>query len=440
MKKRILAIFLCITMMVPLMACNIGKDLPDETQVQMGAGDADVALADDGYDAETANEAAMDFAVRSLQECADYAAIEGTEESNNILISPISVYFALGMLENGAKNETKTELEEVLGLNVGQMNSFAKEYMNQVPEELKIANSIWYTSHERFTVEEPFIQSVKGYYNGEIFEAAFDDSTCKDINDWVEEKTDGTIKEVLNEIPPDAVMYLINALVFEAEWENTYDESQVREGIFTVLENVEQEVDMMYSEESYYLEDEKATGFIKYYDGREYAFVALLPNENVGIQEYIGSLTGAHLLDLLEHPVEVPVQACIPQFELQGQIEMKDILAEMGIQMIFDDQNADLSGLGTSTAGNLFVDRVIHKTYIEVSPAGTKAGAATVIEVRDECAFIYEEMKEVYLNRPFLYMIIDCENNQPIFIGTVNFIGGYRCGIIDDLCGYPLNE
>ena len=93
----------------------------------------------------------------------------------------------------------------------------------------------------------------------------------------------------------------------------------------------------------------------------------------------------------------------------------------MGIIDAFDIEKADLSELGSSTYGNLYVDRVLHKTYIEVSPVGTKAGAATVIEVRGESALIEpEEVKEVRLDRPFLYMIIDCEYHQPIFIGIVN--------------------
>ena len=78
--------------------------------------------------------------------------------------------------------------------------------------------------------------------------------------------------------------------------------------------------------------------------------------------------------------------------------------------------------MATSTRGNIFINRVLHKTYIEVSPVGTKAGAATVVEMTDESAPFHEEMKEVFLDRPFLYMIIDLENNMPVFIGVVNSV------------------
>ena len=91
---------------------------------------------------------------------------------------------------------------------------------------------------------------------------------------------------------------------------------------------------------------------------------------------------------------------------------------QMGMTDAFNGAIADFKGLGTSDRGNIFISRVIHKTYIEVSPKGTKAGAATVVEMEDECAPWFEEMKTVHLDRPFIYMLIDCENNQPFFMGT----------------------
>ena len=116
-------------------------------------------------------------------------------------------------------------------------------------------------------------------YDASVYETAFNDATVDSINDWVEQNTDGMIKEILDEIPADAVIYLINALVFEAEWADKYEETQIRENMkFTTGKGMEQRVDMMFSEESLYLTDENAKGFIKYYKGGKYAFAALLPN------------------------------------------------------------------------------------------------------------------------------------------------------------------
>ena len=91
----------------------------------------------------------------------------------------------------------------------------------------------------------------------------------------------------------------------------------------------------------------------------------------------------------------------------------------MGMPIAFDGRTADFTGLGTSTAGNIFISRVLHKTYISVSEQGTKAGAATAVEMVDECAMEYVEPKRVILDRPFVYMLIDCETNLPFFIGAL---------------------
>lgn len=436
MKKRILSLILCVAISLSLAACNTGRDLPLESQVQLGeeesegsaqiisCGGGDTEIVDGGYDAEEARRAAMNFAVNLFQQNLIYQ-MEEKQSLDNTLVSPLSVYLALGMLENGAKGETLAQLEQALGMNVGQMNCYVKAYLEQLTEEVRIANSIWFTDHQRFTINNDFVYVNETYYGAELYKAPFDKTTVKEINDWVENRTEGMIKDILDEIPADAVMYLINALVFKADWADTYDKSEVRKGVFHIdgYEGCEkQNVDMMYSEEGYYLEDEHATGFIKYYEDRKYAFATLLPNEDVDVYTYAKSLTGEKLLALLDMPVEVHVNAAMPAFVTEYQVEMKDILKQMGIVDAFDGDKADFSGLGTSAAGNVFADRVIHKTFIEVSPVGTKAGAATVIEMRDECVAIYDDSKEVILDRPFIYMIIDCETNQPIFMGTVNHV------------------
>lgn len=446
MKKRIIALFMSIVTALSLIGCGLRNQPLEGTVPNSEAGtevlpscggDEPITTLTDEYDAEKAHAAAMDFAVRLLQYAHMGEMIPGSSSAKNVLVSPLSVYLALGMLENGAKSETLAQIEESVGLNVGQMNSFAREYLDNISEELKIANSIWYTDHARFTLENNFGAINKDYYNTDLYQRPFDKTTVKEINDWIEEKTDGTIKEMLDDIPADALMYLINALVFEAEWDEKYDESQVREGVFTIDKDLEQKVDMMYSEEMYYLEDEHATGFLKYYEGKDYAFAALLPKEGMSVFPYLNGLTGEHLQNMLENPKEVHVNAAIPEFTTEYKAELKDILQEMGIVDAFDEKKADLTGLGTSEAGNIFVSRVLHKTFIEVTPVGTKAGAATMVEVKDECAILYEESKDVILDRPFIYMIIDCESNQPIFMGIVNHVEPGKCR---ELCGYPTED
>ena len=221
-------------------------------------------------------------------------------------------------------------------------------------------------------------------------------------------------------------MYLVNALAFEAQWEKVYDEFQVQEGYFTTEDETRQDVEMMHSEEHYYLEDELATGFIKYYEGRKYAFVALLPNEGVSVSQYVENLTGEHLAKLLSNQKDVTVFATMPKFETEYDIEMSEVLQEMGMTDAFDYRVADFSRLGTYNVDgmNICISRVLHKTFISVAEQGTRAGAATAVEMPAYGAMEIPEFKEVVLDRPFVYMIIDCETNLPFFMGTMMDVNG----------------
>ena len=280
------------------------------------------------------------------------------------------------------------------------------------------ANSVWFTDDERFTVNDDFLQTIADYYKAEIYKAPFDNNTLRDINIWVNEKTDGMIPEILDRIPPAAVMYLVNALAFEAEWQEPYTEYQVREGEFTREDGTKQKAEFMYGTESAYLEDENATGFMKSYKDGKYAFVALLPKEGVSLAEYTEALDGKALSELLANPKAGTVYTSIPKFETEYSAEMSDTLKSMGMTDAFDSYAADFLKLGRSDAGNIFISRVLHKTFISVGEKGTKAGAATVVERLDTAADP-TEAKKIYLDRPFVYMLVDCENNIPFFIGTM---------------------
>ena len=359
------------------------------------------------------NAAATDFALRLFN--------ASNEKGKNTLISPLSVLCALSMTANGAKGETREQMEATLGMPIEELNLYISNYMNSLPNtekyKLHLANSIWFTDDERFTVNEDFLQINADYYGAGAYKAPFDDSTLEDINNWVKKETDGMIPKVLDEIPPEAVMYLVNALAFEAEWAEIYNEYAVSDGTFTKEDGTKQSVEFMYSDESTYLEDDKAIGFKKYYKDRKYAFVALLPNEGVSVDEYIASLDGESLNALLSNAKNTSVSAKMPKFETEYDVEMSKVLQSMGMIDAFDGNKADFSGIGTSSAGNLRINRVIHKTFISVAEKGTKAGASTVVEVTDESAPM--EIKSVFLDRPFVYMLVDCENNLPFFIGTM---------------------
>lgn len=355
-----------------------------------------------------------DFAVRLFQ---------ASNEGGNTLISPLSVLCALAMTLNGAEGETREEMEATLGMSTEELNNYIYSYINALPQgekyKLSLANSIWFTEDESFDVNEQFLQTNKDYYDADVYAAPFNDRTLKDINSWVKNETDEMIPKVLDEIPADAVMYLINALAFEAEWSKIYEKHEVRNGVFTREDGNEENVEFMYSREGSYIESDNAKGFIKSYKGGKYAFVALLPNEGVSLSDYIAALDGEKISDLISSPEYVTVNAAIPKFENEIDIAMSDVLREMGIEQAFDVDEADFGGLGTSTEGNIYISNVIHKTFISVAEKGTRAGAVTAIEVGgDTSAGAPTEIKEVYLNRPFVYMLIDTETNIPFFIGS----------------------
>ena len=216
-----------------------------------------------------------------------------------------------------------------------------------------------------------------------------------------------------------AAMYLVNPVLFDAEWQNIYRKHEVRDGTFNAIDGTKRTVSMMYSNESLYLDDGKATGFLKPYKNG-YSFAALLPNEGVALDDYIASLTGEGFLTTVKNAKEGPVEAAMPKFSYDYGIEMSDALKALGMTVPFDAELADFSGLGHSSDGSIYISCVLHKAYIAVDEKGTKAGAATAIEA--PAAGNWEDRRRVILDRPFVYAIIDDAAGLPIFIGAVTDI------------------
>lgn len=344
-------------------------------------------------------------------------------ENENILISPISIMSALGMVTNGANGNTLREMEDVLKSDIEELNDYLMAYKEYLPSSKKyqvsLANSIWFKDSESLTVNQEFLQVNKDYYDASIYKAPFNETTKADINNWVKVNTNNMIDSVLNEAPPeDAIMYLINALSFDAEWANIYEINQIQDGKFTLEDGQVQTTEFMSSSENNYIENEKFTGIIKPYKGNQYAFVALLPKENIFISDLINKLDGQTIINLVEESEHVEVNTKIPKFSLENEILLNQSLQDLGMKDAFSDGNADFTGLGISTVGNIAISKVLHKTIIEVDERGTKAGAVTSVEIGTTSA-VPGEPKEVILNRPFIYLIIDTQQNFPLFMGTL---------------------
>ena len=396
--KKVIALLLALTLL--LSACggkeNAYETEPEQTTEPPATTEPAVAVPPTcGEPAPWKNEQVTDFAIRLLQ--------KSMEEEKNTLISPLSVLAALSMTANGAEGETLTQMETVLGQSKDALNNWYKEDMGKGSDYLHLSNALFIKDDPELTVSESFIRTIERYYMGEdyasdVVRTLFNEYTVDGINQYVEDSTNGMIKNILDKIPDNAVMYLINALAFEARWADPYDEYSVQENVFTT-------------------EDGLFTGFLKHYEGGRYTFVALLPKEGVTVAEVAESLSGETMNDMITCRWGGTVLTGLPKFQTEFDTEMSDVLKTMGMTDAFDPYKADFSALATYSGGNIFLNRVIHKTFISVGEQGTRAGAATVIEVAAEAA-PPEESKEVILNRPFIYMIWDTETNTPIFMGT----------------------
>ena len=410
MKIRQINRFTAIAVMITMLCSILGCEEMQAINLMDGIMARNIETV---ADMDNGNIAVTDFALKLFK--------KSREDNKNTLISPLSVLCALSMTANGADGETLKQMEDVLGMSVDELNLYIHSYMKNLPEtekyKLKLANSIWFIEDARFTVNQDFLQTNADYYGADIYKAPFDDATLKDINNWVSENTDGMIEDILDKIPDSAIMYLVNALAFEAEWQDIYLKSQVRIGRFKTEDGIAKNAEFMHSQENVYLEDENATGFMKYYKDRKYAFVALLPKDGVSVKDYLDTLTGEEITDMLADHGYTAVSTAIPKFETEYDVEMSDVLKNLGMTDAFNMDVADFTKLGESSDGNIFISRVLHKTFISVGEKGTKAGAATVIEAADGAMEV--EPKAVFLDRPFVYMLIDCENNVPFFIGTL---------------------
>ncbi|MBQ5488936.1 MAG: serpin family protein [Clostridia bacterium] len=371
-------------------------------------------------------KAQADFAVELFK--------NSLERGKNSLVSPLSVMLALAMTANGADNETLAQMERTLGMPIDELNAYLYSYMKLLAgsSSVKLADSIWFKADEAeldpaadtepfFVPNQEFLEKNAAIYDADVFAATFDESTLEALNDWISRNTDGMIDRMLDEIDPRTVMFLVNTLLFDAEWDEQYFDHQLEDGVFTALSGERQSVTMMNSSENVWIGDESCSGFLKYYKDGPYAFAALLPEEGTDLNDFIDGLTGERLVSILENRWTGEVHVRMPKFGFDYSVSLVDALEAMGMTDAFDPENANFSRLGTVPPGyNLCIGDVKHKTHIDVAENGTRAGAATVVEIYPESAMPPDEVREVFLDRPFVFMILETETNTPLFIGALN--------------------
>lgn len=441
--KRLAALLLCAAVMLPLAACAKKPDF-GTSRTSQTTDDTTVTPTKDGDTSITATDkdnkgaAAQDLMQgitkgkgaskkpdsRFANVAASFALDLFKDEyksGKNTLVSPLSVLTALAMTQNGAEGKTLSEMQKVLGgLDRDVLNAYMNAYLAELTGKdsaLKCANSLWIDS--RLDVKTSFLQKNADFYSAQAYKADFTrKNTVNEINSWVNKNTNGMIKKLVDEFDPLTVMVLMNALCLEAEWDDPYTDNCVREGTFKNAKGNLVKAEYMYSQETEYIETENATGFVKYYKGGKFAFVALLPNEGTNIDSYIASLTGKGFLGALNSRKNTRVNTQMPKFKCEYSNSLIDTLKKMGMSTAFDGNRANFSSMATLKNENIYISDVIHKTFIEVAEKGTRAGAATAVIAGKSAAMPVEQPKEVRLTRPFVYAIIDTRTNLPLFIGT----------------------
>ncbi len=343
-----------------------------------------------------------------------------TKDTENDLVSPLSAALCLGLIANGANGNTLAQLESLFGMDIDAFNQATYAYTsslhNDKDSQVQIANSIW-IKEGSLNIRPAFLQTNADFYGAQAYSAPFDNTTLQDINNWCYNKTKGKINKILEQIDPGSVMYLINALDFDAKWATPYEESDILSATFHNYDESTTEVDMLCSTQyNSYLSNKYAIGFTRPYLGGNYSFVGMLPNEGVDIYDYVQSLNGETWRSTLQNASDTTVFARMPEFEYETDMLLNDALKALGVTDMFDG-SADFSKMDETT--NLYCDFIKQKTFIQVDRKGTKAAAITMGGMKETSLPHPIESVYITLDRPFLYAIVDNATALPLFIGIV---------------------
>ncbi|MAO65238.1 MAG: proteinase inhibitor I4 serpin [Balneola sp.] len=343
-------------------------------------------------------------------------------DDENVFISPLSISIALGMTMNGAEGETFEQMRQTLafsGLTQQEINEGYESLITLLKEvdpkvSMEVANSVW--SNKGFAVQEEFKQTLAEYFNAEATELDFRDPEAKDvINTWVKENTNGLIEKIIeDEIPPEMVMYLINAIYFKGDWTYQFDPERTRESYFA-LENDEQvTVEMMNQENKFnvLMNDDVHMIDLPYGDSL-FTMTVLMPGDrDMTIDDFIQNKFSRQQVAIWYDELEYrKIPLGLPKFTLEFEIEMKDILYSMGMEDAFT-RKADLSGINPDAP--LFISEVKHKTFVEVNEEGTEAAAVTSVGIG-----VTSVPQSFNVNRPFIFMIREQNSGAILFMGKV---------------------
>ncbi len=378
-----------------------------------------------GQVSEEFREVAAHFALELLKNSKD------SYTGDALLVSPLSAMLALAMTANGADGETLREMEETLacGMYIGRLNQELFDYTSSListdDARFNLANAVYVTSSPLFSINKNFVKTIENTYDADIISVDMSDyATIDAINNWVKEETFGMIDSIANEnnVNASTVMVLLNAIAMDALWSSQVADEACFEDSF----NGEEGATFMNAPCNAYIEGENEIGIVKNYKGGNYAFVALLPKNNISTLSYMETLSGHKFLELFDSRIEASgntkVTAKMPHFEFDCEINLTETLNNMGMNIAFDPYRADFSALGAMTDGSLYIAGVGQKTHIELDNSGTRAAAVTAVIMAATSIPTITKNYKVDLDRPFVYAIVDTATGLPIFIGTCEHV------------------
>jgi len=348
-------------------------------------------------------------------------SLDGTPE--NRMVSPLSVSTALSMTLNGASGTTLSAIQKTLGL-----EGLTKEEINTISLNLatalqkadpnvvmNIANSIWI--RKDFSVLDPFITANQTYYSAQVSKLDFNPAALITINKWVSDKTNGKIPSILSEISSNEIMFLINAIYFNGKWKYQFETSKTANEQFTCRDKKIVSVPMMKMENSFGYSVQSGYKALKVpYGADKFQMILLLPDAGTTPDQLTATFNSekwSTLNTALQSKTKVPVW--IPKWKFSWNVTLNSILSSLGMDVAFDPNKANFSGINAEN--QLYITKVIHKTFIDVTESGTEAAAVTSVGVG--VTSIPVDPPTFYLNRPFLFFIAEEDTGAILFAGKV---------------------
>lgn len=347
--------------------------------------------------------------------------------SGNTMVSPLSISLALSMVYNGAAGETKKEMENAMklsGLTTEEINNAHKVLVEALQSAdsdvlLEIANAIYY--RQELAVKGDFVNVNKEFYDAIVKSLNFNSSDAlKTINGWVATKTRGKIPTIIDSVDPSIVMILLNAIYFNGIWTTPFGDKKTHDLPFTFGDKSVKNVAQMNQEMTVdYGSNELFSAVLLPYGKGKYQMTVILPNADKSTKDVIAQMSSDKWKEWMKSMSSMPeVVVTMPRFKFSWEMKLNQILAGMGMKKAFESDAADFSGIADVSPNRMYIDFVIHKTFIDVNEKGTEAAAVTGIGMT--VTSMPGGKTYFNVNRPFLFAITEKTTGTIMFIGEVN--------------------